>query len=177
MPGTLRTAAGMKVLSSQSGGNTPMPGWGLSLIEWNMPRIRLAALMGARRAGAGTVVGRASLAGEHVSGRAVRALARVELSRRAATAGLVVDVVQRLDGLVDAADLGDGLGKAGWSFIDLQGAHDAHGRHAPQLERADQAQHIVPMRCDAVQAHALASQCVEFSVISLGINATKPCLG
>lgn len=57
--------------------------------------------------------------------------------------------------------------------VDLQGAHDAHGRHAPQLERADQAQHIVPMRCDAIQAHALAGQCVEFSVIGLGINAPK----
>ena len=43
---TLRTAAGMKVDSSQSGGKTPMPGWGLSLILWNMPRISAVALTG-----------------------------------------------------------------------------------------------------------------------------------
>ena len=43
---TLRTAAGMKVDSSQSGGNTPMPGCGLSLILWNMPRISAVALTG-----------------------------------------------------------------------------------------------------------------------------------
>ncbi|MNV06623.1 hypothetical protein D3C71_970090 [compost metagenome] len=43
---TLRTAAGMNVDSSQAGGNTPMPGCGLSLILWNMPRISAVALTG-----------------------------------------------------------------------------------------------------------------------------------
>jgi ABC-type Mn2+/Zn2+ transport system ATPase subunit len=43
---TLRTAAGMKVDSSQSGGNTPVPGCGLALILWNMPRIKAVALTG-----------------------------------------------------------------------------------------------------------------------------------
>jgi hypothetical protein len=43
---TLRTAAGMKVDSSHSGGNTPMPGCGLLLILWNMPRISAVALTG-----------------------------------------------------------------------------------------------------------------------------------
>ena len=40
---TRRTAAGMKVDSSHSDGNTPMPGCGLSLGRWNMPRIRVLA--------------------------------------------------------------------------------------------------------------------------------------
>jgi hypothetical protein len=44
---TLRTAAGMKVDSSHSDGNTPMPGCGLSLILWNMPRISEVAFTGA----------------------------------------------------------------------------------------------------------------------------------
>ena len=43
---TLRTAAGMKVDSSHAGGNTPMPGCGLSLILWNMPRMRAVAFTG-----------------------------------------------------------------------------------------------------------------------------------
>ena len=46
VPVTLRTAAGRKVDSSQSGGNTPVPGWGLLLILWNMPRISAVALTG-----------------------------------------------------------------------------------------------------------------------------------
>src|SRR5207247_6566153 len=46
---TLRTAAGMKVVSSQSGGNTPMPGCGLLLLLWNMPRISAVASTGAWR--------------------------------------------------------------------------------------------------------------------------------
>ena len=36
----------MKVDSSHSDGNTPMPGWGLSLILWNMPRMSAVALTG-----------------------------------------------------------------------------------------------------------------------------------
>ena len=48
---TLRTAAGMKVDSIQSGGNTPMPGWGLLLTLWNMPRISAVASIGASTRG------------------------------------------------------------------------------------------------------------------------------
>ena len=36
----------MKVDSSHSDGNTPMPGCGLSLILWNMPRMSAVALTG-----------------------------------------------------------------------------------------------------------------------------------
>ena len=40
-----RTAAAMKLVSSQSGGNTPAPGCGLLDAWWNMPRIRAVALI------------------------------------------------------------------------------------------------------------------------------------
>ena len=43
---TRRTAAGMKVDSIHSGGNTPMPGCGLSLCRWNMLRISELASAG-----------------------------------------------------------------------------------------------------------------------------------
>jgi hypothetical protein len=44
---TLRTAAGMKLDSSHSDGNTPNPGCGLLLILWNIPRINAVASIGA----------------------------------------------------------------------------------------------------------------------------------
>jgi len=46
---------------------------------------------------------------EHVARQAVPAFAEIELQQRAAPARLVVDEVQRVNGFVDAADLGDGL--------------------------------------------------------------------
>ena len=46
---TLRTAVGMKLVSSQSEGKTPMPGCGLLLTLWNMPRISAVASTGAWR--------------------------------------------------------------------------------------------------------------------------------
>jgi hypothetical protein len=43
---TRRTAAAVKGESSHSDGNTPMPGCGLSLGRWNMPRMRVLASAG-----------------------------------------------------------------------------------------------------------------------------------
>jgi hypothetical protein len=53
------------------------------------------------------------------------ALTEVALQQRGAATSLVVDRVQRVDGLVDAADFGDGLRQTGWPLFDLQCAHDA----------------------------------------------------
>jgi hypothetical protein len=43
-----RTAVAKNVVCSQAWGSTPMPGCGLSLMPWNMPRISAVALSGAR---------------------------------------------------------------------------------------------------------------------------------
>jgi hypothetical protein len=56
---TRRTAVGMKVDDIQSGGNTPMPGCGLSLGRWNMLRIRELASAGTREAIIWTTMGAA----------------------------------------------------------------------------------------------------------------------
>ena len=58
VPVMRRSEVGMKVESIQSGGNTPMPGCGLSLWRWNMPRISELA--------SATVVAGRSAAGEGV---------------------------------------------------------------------------------------------------------------
>jgi hypothetical protein len=50
VPVMRRTAVGMKVDDIQSGGNTPMPGCGLSLGRWNMLRISELASAGTREA-------------------------------------------------------------------------------------------------------------------------------
>ena len=55
----------------------------------------------------------AALAVENVAGQGVPAFAEIELLQGTAPAVLVVDEVQRVDGLVDAADLGDGLRQRG----------------------------------------------------------------
>ena len=90
----------------------------------------------------------ASLAVEDGAGDAVPPLATVELSQRAPALGFVIDVGQRVQRLVDAAELGDGLGQPGRALADLERAHDAGGRNPAELERAGQAQHVVPMRLD-----------------------------
>jgi hypothetical protein len=51
----------------------------------------------------------AALAMKNVTRQAVPAFAQIELLKRASPARLVVDEVKRVDSLVDAADLGNGL--------------------------------------------------------------------
>ena len=115
----------------------------------------------------------AALAVENVAGQAVPAFAEIELLQGTAPAVLVVDKSQRVDGLVDAADLGDGLRQRGWTIIDLQGSHDAHGGDESELERADQAQHIVPVWRDPVEVDALPGQRVEITVVGVRVDAPK----
>ena len=59
------------------------------------------------------------------------------------------------------------------SIVDLQGTHDAHGGDESELERADQAQHVVPMRCDAIEVDALPGQRIEITVVGVRIDAPK----
>jgi hypothetical protein len=51
--------------------------------------------------------------------RAVSAFAEVELLERASPARLVIDESQRMDGLVDAANLCDCLRQTSWPFVGL----------------------------------------------------------
>jgi hypothetical protein len=62
------------------------------------------------------------------------------------------ECVQRL---VDASEPGDGLCEPRWPVANLEHAHDAGGRHTAELERAGQAQHVIPRRLDLLQAEVM----------------------
>src|SRR3981081_4607551 len=59
------------------------------------------------------------------------------------------------------------------TLLDLQGAHDVHGGDTAELERSDEPEHIVPMRCDPVKVDALTRQNIEFAVIGLCVDAPE----
>ncbi|MDT4831588.1 hypothetical protein FQZ97_651050 [compost metagenome] len=65
---TRRTAVARKVEAIQSGGNTPMPGCGLSLGRWNMLRISELASAGTREAIIGGTAGTACAGLRELSG-------------------------------------------------------------------------------------------------------------
>ncbi len=64
----------------------------------------------------------ATLAVENVAGQAVAAFAEIELLQGTAPSVVVVDEIQRVDGLVDAADFGDGLRQLLWLLDPANGA-------------------------------------------------------
>ena len=75
--------------------------------------------------------------------------------------------------LVDPAEFRDSQRQPGWPITDLERAHDACGRHAAELERTGQAQHVVPMRCDFFQAKVVRRNGVEQAVVSLRVDSPE----
>jgi len=95
------------------------------------------------------------------------------LDQRCATLGLIVEVGQGVDRLVDPSELRERLRQARWPITHLQGPHDAGGRYPPKFQRAYGTQHIVPMRGDPIELDALPRQAVEGAVIGLGVDAPE----
>ncbi len=58
--------------------------------------------------------------------------AAIELHERAAVHGLVIDVGQGMESLLDATKLRDALSQARGAFPDLQRTHDAGSGHAAE---------------------------------------------
>ena len=116
-----------------------------------------------------------ALAVKHGPRHIVTAFSTVGLNQRVTALGLVIDVGQRMQRLVNASEFGDRLRQAGSFVADLQGAHDAGGRHAAKFERTGQAQHVTPVRRNALQAELIGRDAVEKAVIGLGIDPPKTC--
>jgi hypothetical protein len=68
----------------------------------------------------------------------------IELCKRASAHFFVVDEAQRMQGFVDAPEFGDALRQSSRVITDLQGAHDAGGRHPALQERSGESEHIIP---------------------------------
>jgi hypothetical protein len=94
------------------------------------------------------------------------------IALRAKVTGMLprVDLPELILEIVDAAELGDGLGQPGRALADLERAHDSGGRNPAELERAGQAQHVVPMRLDILQADVVSRYIVEQPVVGVRID-------
>jgi hypothetical protein len=69
----------------------------------------------------------------------------IELCKRAPAHVFVVDEVKGMQGFVDAPEFGDALRQSSRVLTDLQGAHDAGGRHPALQERPAKSEHIIPV--------------------------------
>ena len=111
---------------------------------------------------------------KHIARQTMATFTEIELQQRAAPASLVVNEIQRVDGLVDATNFSDGLGQPCRSLIKLQGAHDSHRGHQAEFERANQTQYVIPMRRDAIKAYTLSCQGIEFAIVGTRQNRVPP---
>ena len=107
---------------------------------------------------------------EDGAGQGMATFSPVQLDQRGATFGLIVEVRQRVDCLVDPSELRERLRQARWLIPHLQRAHDTGGRYAPEFQRADRPQHIVPLWGDSVEVDGLACHAVKRAVVGPGID-------
>ncbi len=115
----------------------------------------------------------AALAVEHGPGEPVATLAAVQLHQDSAAIALIVYVGQDIKALHHAAPLLQGPGQFGRPIVGLQGANQSAGLHEAELERAGQAQQVVPILSDQWHRDPLARQAVQGPVIGVGVQAPE----
>ena len=107
----------------------------------------------------------AALAVEDDAGEPVASFAAVELDQDAPAVGLVVDVGQQVERLDDPAELLQCPRQPGRPIVRLKRAHQPAGLHEPQLQRAGQAQQIVPVLGDEACLDPVRRQLVEGAIV------------
>ena len=106
-----------------------------------------------------------------LAGERVPALAAVELGKDAATQRLVVAVVQQVDRLCDASDLGDRTGEVGKvAGVAAQSAHELASGGVALQQAAGDAQEVVPVIGDEDRVEAVACELGERTVVGGGVE-------
>ena len=86
----------------------------------------------------------------------------------------VVDVVQDVERLDDAPELGESFGQGRRPILDLQHAHDACGFELAQLERPSQPDQVGPVLDDQTDIDGPVGDRAERAIIGVFIDAPEP---
>lgn len=103
----------------------------------------------------------------------VTALTAVELNEDATAVAVVVEVVEQVDGLDDAAEFGQRPRKPCRAVVGLKRSDKPRGLHHAKLQGAGKAQQVVPLLGNQLGVDAIGSQTIEGAVIGRGINAPQ----
>src|SRR5207245_3921089 len=90
--------------------------------------------------------------------------------------GFVVNVSQHKKSLGNTPKLGDGADEGGGPTAALNGAHEFGSAEGAQLQRAGDAQHVIPVVGDQFRVQPVASESVEKAVVGRSVDAPEPSL-
>ena len=79
--------------------------------------------------------------------------------------GLVIDICEAVNGLVDAPDFGDRLGQLRWAVIHAKRSHDRGCLDHAQLQGSGQAKHVIPVVLDEVCIDAMPGNTIETTIV------------
>ena len=116
----------------------------------------------------------APLAMENTAGQFVAAFAPIELGQNLASIGCVVDIPKRVECLDDPSQLLQRPHETCRSVIGLEGSHQPCGLNQAELQRAGQAQKIIPVPGDKGHSRFMRGQIVGCAVICFRIDPPEP---
>jgi hypothetical protein len=107
---------------------------------------------------------------EDGSSQFMTVFAFIQLLEDAASFGRIVDVSERMNRFVDAAQLGHGLRQPGRAIANLEHSHDGGGLNHAQLEGSRQSQQVIPVLLNAFGLDPVTGDRVEWPVVGGGVH-------
>jgi len=107
----------------------------------------------------------------------VAALVAVDMHADGAPVGVAVDVVQEVQRLGGAAELGDRAPQRRRAPAALQDAQQLARAHRAGGERSEDAQDVVPVRDDQLGVDAVAREAVQCAVVGVAVQAPEALVG
>ena len=91
----------------------------------------------------------------------------------AAAIGRVVDIVEQVEGLVDASEFHDGACQAGGALASQERAHQFRSLHGAEPERAGDPQHVVPVLLDAPGPGLVTGDVTQGAVVGMRVQSVE----
>src|SRR6516164_6497948 len=98
---------------------------------------------------------------KHGASQFVTILAFIELIQNSSTFGLVIDVGESVNCLVDPPELGHSLSQLRWSITNLKRSHDRGSLNHAELERSRQPEKVVPVLRDQFRVNPVTSNAIQ----------------
>jgi hypothetical protein len=110
----------------------------------------------------------------HGPGKSIATLSAIELHQDLSAVGLVVDVAQQVECLVDASDMGDGPRQLRLALTVQQRSHQLCRTDGAELERPRHSKHVLPVAGDQLPTDVVSGELLENTVVGVWIHPPEP---
>src|SRR3984893_1222716 len=102
---------------------------------------------------------------KHRASQFVTILALIELIQNSSTFGLVINVGESVNCLVDQPELVHNLSQLRWLIANLKRSHDRRSLNHAELERSRQPEKVVPVLRDQFRVNPMTSNAIQATIV------------